>query len=60
MGDAGAIACALTMQAVKLSEPSLKSGGSTPDSTLASGDLAIVKCALDDNQNSKLFHHFTK
>jgi hypothetical protein len=60
MGDAGAIACAVTMQAVNFSEPILKSGTSTPYSTLAFSCLAIVHCALDDNQNSKLFHHFLK
>ena len=49
MGDAGAIACAMPTHLVRMSEPILKRGGSTPDSTLASSDLAIVKCALDNN-----------
>jgi hypothetical protein len=60
MSDAGAIAGAIPTQLIGISEPIRISGGSTPDSTLASSCFTVVHCALDANQNSKYFHHFTK
>lgn len=46
MGGAGAIAGAMPTRGVRISEPILKSGGSTSDSTLAFSSLVVVQLCV--------------